>query len=111
MSVVVQNCPDRRGGGDCDHMGEVYVCLKGLDECKGVSVQALYVAKNALYWKFFKRRNSTHLTLQNTKTSLYKLSKNHLVFTLLEIFGSDRRNLQFTVSLDHPIEICQNFIR
>ena len=27
------------------------------------SVQALYVATNALYWKFFKRQNSTHLTL------------------------------------------------
>ena len=67
----------------------------------------MFVATNALYWKFFKRQNSTHLTLLkhlNTKTSLYKLSKNHRVFTLLGIFGSDRRNLQSTVSLDHPVE-------
>ena len=27
LSVVVQNCPEIRGGGDCDHVGEVYVCL------------------------------------------------------------------------------------
>ena len=68
--------------------------------------QALYGATNALYWKCIKRQNSTHLALlkhQNTKTSLYKLSKNHWVFTLLEIFGSVRRNLQSTVSLDHPV--------
>ena len=70
------------------------------------SVQALYVATNALYWKFFKRQNSTHLIRlkhQNTKTSLYELSKNHWVITLLEIVWSDRRNLQFTVNLDHPV--------
>ena len=36
MSVVALNCPEIPGGGDCDHMGEMYVCLKGLDECKGV---------------------------------------------------------------------------
>ena len=38
-----------------------------------------------------KRQNSTHLTLlkvQNTKTSQYKLSKNHWVIKLLENFGS-----------------------
>ena len=47
-----------------------------------------------------------HLTLlkhQNTKTSLYKLSKNHWVITLLENFGSVRRKLQSTVFLDHPV--------
>ena len=70
------------------------------------SVQALYGAVNALYWKCLKRQNSTHLTPlkhQNTKTSLYKLSKNHWVITLLEIFGSVRRKLQSTISLDHPV--------
>ena len=41
--------------------------------------------------------------IKNTKTSLYKLSKNHWVIALLEIFGSVRRKLQSTVSLDHPV--------
>ena len=70
------------------------------------SVQALYGAVNALYWKCLKRQNSTHLTPlkhQNTKTSLYKISKNQWVIMLLEIFGSVRRKLQSTVSLDHPV--------
>ena len=70
------------------------------------SAQALYCVANALYWKSFKRQIFTHLTVlkhQNTKTSLYELSKNHWVITLLEIFWSDRRNLQFTVNLDHPV--------
>ena len=70
------------------------------------SVQALYVTTNALYWKFLEMQNSMHLTLlkhQNTKTSLYELSKNHWVITLLGIFGSDRKKLQFTVPLDHPV--------
>ena len=61
------------------------------------SAQALYGATNALHWKYIKRQNSTHLTLlehQNTKTSLYKLSKNHWVITLFEIIWYDRRNLQ-----------------
>ena len=40
---------------------------------------------------------------QNTKTSLYKLSKNHWIIALLENFGSVRRKLQSTVSLDHPV--------
>ena len=74
-----------------------------------LSVQALYGATNALYWKCFKRQNSTHLTPlkhQNTKTSLYKLSKNHWVITLFEFFGSVRRDLQSTVSLDHPVDWC-----
>ena len=33
VSVVVLNCPEIPGGGDCEHMGEVYVCLWGLDVC------------------------------------------------------------------------------
>ena len=72
------------------------------------SFHALYGAANALYWKCLKRQNSTYLTLlkhQNTKTSLYKLSKNHWVITLLGSFGSVRRELQSTVSLDHPVEV------
>ena len=36
MSVVVLNCPEIPRGADCEHMGEVYVCLWGLDVCKGV---------------------------------------------------------------------------
>ena len=36
MSVVVLNCPEIPGGGHCEHMGEVYVCLWGLDAYKGV---------------------------------------------------------------------------
>ena len=70
------------------------------------SVQALYGAANALYWKCFKRQNSTHLKPlkhQNTKTSLYKLSKNNWVVTILGGFVSVRRKLQSTVSLDHPV--------
>merc|ERR1712155_222674 len=76
-----------------------------------LSVQALYGATNASYWKCFKRQNSTHLTPlkhQNTKTFLYKLSKNHWVITLFKIFGSVRRDLQSTVSLDHPVGIHAN---
>ena len=71
-----------------------------------LSVQALYDAAIALYWKISERQNSTHISLlkpQNTKTSLYKLSKNHWVMTLLENFGSVSRKLQSTVSLDHPV--------
>ena len=61
-----------------------------------------------LKWLLVCSQDLTHLTLlkhQNTKTFLYKLSKNHWVITLLESFGSDRRNLQSTVSLDHPVVI------
>ena len=49
------------------------------------SAQALYCVANTLYWKSFKRQIFTHLTVlkhQNTKTSLYELSKNHWVFAL-----------------------------
>ena len=51
-----------------------------------LSVEALYGATNASYWKCFKRQNSTHLTPlkhQNTKTFLYNLSKNHWIIALL----------------------------
>ena len=85
----------------CMYVYGVWMCVRVF-----WSAQALYGATNALYWKCIKRQNSTHLTLlkhQNTKTSLFNLSKNRWVFTLLEIFGSVRRNLQSTVSLDHPV--------
>ena len=56
-----------------------------------LSVQALYDAAIVLYWKILERQNSTHLAFfkhQNTKTSQYKLTKNHWVIKLLENFGS-----------------------
>ena len=71
-----------------------------------LSVQALYDAANALYWKISERQNSTHLAFlkhQNTKTSLCELSKNHWVIALFIISGSIRRKLQSTVSLDHSV--------
>ena len=67
------------------------------------SVQALCCVANALYWKSSKRQIFTRLTVlkhQNTKTSLYELSKNHWVFALFEIFG---KILQSTVFNDHPV--------
>ena len=85
----------------CMYVYGVWMCVREF-----WSFHALYGAANALYWKCLKRQNSTYLTLlkhQNTKTSLYKLSKNHWVITLLESFGSVRRELQSTVSLDHPV--------
>ena len=36
ISVFFLNCPEIPGGGDYEHMGEVYVCFWGLDVCKGV---------------------------------------------------------------------------
>ena len=71
-----------------------------------MSVQALYGAAKALYWNSSAKQNSVNLTLfkhQNTKTSLYKVSKNHWVFVLFLIFGSARKKLQSTVSFDHPV--------
>ena len=73
--------------------GRVYgfVASEGVSECYG-----LVWCSKCLYLKISERQNSTHLTLlkhQNTKTSLYKLSKNHWVIRLLVIFGSVRKNL------------------
>ena len=82
------------------------VCTVSLRLRVYISVLALYGRANAIYWQSSERQNSMHVTLskhQNTKTSLYKLSKNHWVITLFEIFGSVRRDLQSTVSLDHPV--------
>ena len=87
----------------CMYVYGVWMCVREF-----WSFHALYGAANALYWKCLKRQNSTYLTLlkhQNTKTSLYKLSKNHWVITLLKNFGSVRRKLQSTVFLDHPVPI------
>ena len=63
-------------------------------------------AAKALFWKISETQNFTYLTIskhQNTKTSLNKLSKNHGVIAIFEIFGSIRRKLQFTVFNDHPV--------
>ena len=71
-----------------------------------MSVQAMYGAGNALSWNDSVRQNSMHLTLlkyPNTKTSLYKLSKNHWVIALFKNFGSVRKKLHVTVSFDHPV--------
>ena len=87
-------------------MKSMYVCGVWMRLRVYMSVQAMHGAGNALYWNDSERQNSKHLTLfkyTNTKTSLYKLSKNHWVITLFEIFGSVRRDLQSTVSLDHPV--------
>ena len=73
VSVVVLNRPEIPGGGDCEHMGEVYVCFINIVYwvwmCVRVfwSAQALYGATNALYWKCINRQNSAHLTLLNIK--------------------------------------------
>ena len=85
---------------------KVYVPLR-----EHLSVQALFGAAIALYWKIFERKiferqNSMHLAFlkhQNTKTSLYKLSKNLWVNELFKISLSVGRKLQSTVSLDHPV--------
>ena len=62
-------------------------------------VQALYDAAIALHWKISERQNSTHLAFlkhQNTKTSLYKLSKNHWVieFSKFLCLSEENYNLQ-----------------
>ena len=70
------------------------------------SVEAVNGAANALLWKSSKTQNFTYLTIlkhQNTKTSLNKLSKNHWVIALFEIFGSVSKKLQSTVFNDHPV--------
>ena len=63
-----------------------------------LSVQALFGAAIALYWKIFERQNSMHLAFlkhQNTTTSLYKLSKNHWVVALKFLGPSEKNyNLQ-----------------
>ena len=77
------------------------------------SDKAFYGAANALYWKSYERRNSTHLTVlkhQNIRTSLYQLSKNLWVITFFKIFGSVRKNsnlqsLMITLYANHCLII------
>ena len=71
-------------------------CLWSLDASEGISE----------CWNFSEKHNFIHLTLlrhQNTKTRWYKVSKNHWVMALFEIFRSVWKILQYTVSLDHPV--------
>ena len=78
-----------------------FVASEGVSECYG-----LVWCSKCPYLKISERQNSTHLTLlkhQNTKTSLYKLSKNHWVIALSKKIRSVRKILQSTVSLDHPV--------
>ena len=92
-------------------MKSMYVCGAWMRLRVYMSVQAMYGAGNALSWNDSVRQNSMHLTLlkyPNTKTSLYKLSKNHWVIALFKKFGSVRKKLQSTVSLDHPV--ADNFL-
>ena len=82
-----------------------FVASEGVSECYG-----LVWCSKCPYWKSSERQNSTHLTPlkhQNTKTSLYKLSKNHWVIALFKKIGSVRKRLQSTVSLDHPVVLFQ----
>ena len=84
-----------------------FVASEGVSECYG-----LVWCSKCPYWKISERQNSTHLTLlkhQNTKTSLYKLSKNHWVIALFKKIGSVRKRLQSTVSLDHPVSSNWHF--
>ena len=86
-----------------------FVASEGVSECYG-----LVWCSKCPYWKISERQNSTHLTLlkhQNTKTSLYKLSKNHWVIALFKKIGSVRKRLQSTVSLDHPVECNENIAK
>ena len=70
------------------------------------SVKEVNGAANALLWKSSETQNFAHLTIlkhQNTKTSLNKLSKNHSIIAIFEIFGSVRKKIQSTVFNDHPV--------
>ena len=87
------------------YLSAVYGCVYGFVASEGVSeCYGLVWCSKCPYLKISERQNSTHLTLlkhQNTKTSLYKLSKNHWVIALFKKIGSVRKRLQSTVSLDH----------
>ena len=66
MSVLVLNCPEIPGGGDCEHMGEVYVCLWGLDVCKGVlEYSGLVWCKKCSILEMLERQNLTLLKHQS----------------------------------------------
>ena len=99
MADSVSYCLEMKGG--CLRSFSKGVLELFIDVCKVsvhlrvfLSVQALYGEANALFWKSFKRQNSSHLTLlkhQNTKTALNKLPKNHWVSALFEKFGFEKK--------------------
>ena len=60
-------------------MGRMYVYEVWMRLRVFMCVWALYGEANAPYWKTIKRPNSSHLTLLDTKTALYKLPKNRWV--------------------------------
>ena len=84
-------------------MGRMYVLEVWMRLRVFMSVWALYGEANAPYWKTIKRPNSSHLTLLDTKTALYKLPKNRWVIVHFEIFGPVRNKLLVTVFLDDPV--------
>ena len=104
-------CLEMRGGCLRSYSKDIWVLFMNVIKVwvpprEYLSVQALYDAANALYWKISERQNSTHLAFlkhQNTKTSLCELSKSHWVIAPFYISGSIKRKLQSTVSLDHPV--------
>ena len=62
---------------------------------------------NPPFWQNGERQEFFHLTLlrpQNIKTSLSTTSKNDWVWPFFLFFMSVREKLQFTVSLDHPVD-------
>ena len=62
VSVVVLNCPEIPRGGDCEHMGEMCVCLWGLDVCKGVlECSGLVWCSKCSILENLKRQNSANL--------------------------------------------------
>ena len=68
--------------------GEVYVYLMGVDVPKCVQgiLMLIWCSKCSIL-ESPERQNFTHVKHQKTQTSLYKLSKNLWVITLLEILG------------------------
>ena len=90
-SFSVLWCLEMRGGCLRSFSKDIWVLFMDVVKVwvpprEHLSVQALYDAAIALYWKISERQNSTHLAFlkhQNTKTSLYKLSENHWAFVLV----------------------------
>ena len=84
----------------------MYVCWVWMRQMVYMSVQALYGAANARYANISETQNCVQLTLlrhQNTKTSPYRLSKNHLVMPSFAIFLSIIEKLLVTVFREHPV--------
>ena len=111
-------CLEMRGGCLRSYSKDIWVLFMNVIKVwvpprEYLSVQALYDAANALYWKISERQNSTHLAFlkhQNTKTSLCELSKSHWVIAPFYISGSIKRKLQSTVSLDHPVYVIYSYM-